>query len=368
MSWQDWETDAMARALALARRGRGAVEPNPMVGAVIVRDGVVRGEGFHRRFGAAHAEVEAIRKARDSARGAEMFVTLEPCSHYGKTPPCTEAIMTAGLKRVVVAMRDPFERVRGRGLAALRKAGIRVETGLLGDDARALNAPYLKLRTTGVPWIVAKYAMTLDGNIAAASGDSRWISCEKSRREVHRLRGLVDAVVVGIETVLADDPLLTARPSGRRTAARVVIDGRARLPLDSQLVKTALDAPLVVAVDSRAPVRRVKALEAAGAHVMALPGEDGVDIAALAGELGRREMTNVMVEGGSKVLGCFFAARLVDEVMVFVAPAFLGQGVRPIAGWRIDEMAAAARLDKLTSRRLDCDLLVRGRVVYAGTT
>lgn len=364
MDWTHREVEVMKRALALAARGRGAVEPNPMVGACIVRNGSVIAEGFHRRFGGAHAEVEAIRKAGKRAHGAEMFVTLEPCSHHAKTPPCADAVIAAGIARVVVAMRDPFEKVPGRGLARLRKAGIRVETGLLGDEIRKLNAPCLKLRTRGVPWLIAKYAMTLDGNIAAASGDSKWISCEKSRREVHRLRGRADAIIVGIETALADDPLLTARPAGKRTAARIVIDSRARLPLDSKLVGTTAEAPVIVACGAGAPARRVKALERSGAEVLCLPGKDGVDVAALAGELGKREMTNVLVEGGARLLGSLFAARLVDEVMVFVAPMMAGEGVRPVSGWAAEALGRSLRLSDVTSRRLDCDVMIRGRVVY----
>jgi len=364
MKWKDWEIAVMKRALALARRGRGAVEPNPLVGACIVRGGEIIGEGVHRRFGGAHAEVEALRKAGKRARGAQMFVTLEPCSHHGKTPPCTDALIAAGVTRVVAAMRDPFAKVRGRGLARLRKAGIRVETGLMGDDARRLNAPYIKLRTQGIPFFIAKYAMTLDGNIAAASGDSKWISCEKSRREVHRLRGRVDAIIVGIETALADDPHLSARPPGKRTAARTVIDSRARLPLGSKLVRTAAEIPLLIASGAGAPARRVAALEAAGAQVLRLPGESGVDLAALAGELGSREMTNVLVEGGSRLLGGFFKARLIDEVMVFVAPILAGEGVRAVSGWAAEAIGRSLRLEDVSSRRLDCDIMIRGRVDY----
>ncbi|MCD6404860.1 MAG: bifunctional diaminohydroxyphosphoribosylaminopyrimidine deaminase/5-amino-6-(5-phosphoribosylamino)uracil reductase RibD, partial [Planctomycetes bacterium] len=324
MKWAPYETEAMGRALALARRGRGAVEPNPMVGAVIVRNGKIIAEGYHHRFGAPHAEVGAIKAAGRRARGAEMFVSLEPCCHYGKTPPCTDAIIAARIARVVVAMKDPFEKVHGKGIARLRSAGVKVETGLFEERARILNAPFIKLRTKALPWVIAKYAMTLDGNIAAASGDSHWISCDESRRKVHRLRGLVDAIVVGAGTALADDPLLTARPPGRRTPARVILDSRARLSVESKLVGTVNEAGLIVAATKAAPARRVKALRAAGAEVIILPGGARIDVVALGRELAAREMTNILVEGGAEVLGSFFAARLVDECVVFVAPTLAG--------------------------------------------
>ena len=229
----------MRRALELAAQGQGAVEPNPMVGCVIARGAEILGEGWHRRFGGAHAEVEALKLAGERARGATVYVTLEPCCHHGKTPPCTRAILDAGVARVVAAMPDPFPQVAGGGLAELRAAGIEVQSGVLEEEARKLNAPYLKLLSTGRPWIIAKWAMTLDGKIATAAGDSRWISCLDSRSIVHQLRGRVDAIVVGRGTAAADDPLLTARPPGPRTAMRIVVDTRASLSPQSQLVRTA---------------------------------------------------------------------------------------------------------------------------------
>src|SRR3954466_722160 len=224
----------MERALALAERGRGAVEPNPLVGAVVVRDGTCVGEGWHQRYGGPHAEVHALAAAAEAARGATLYVTLEPCCHFGKTPPCTDAVLAAGVRRVVASMADPFPRVAGGGLDRLRAAGLEVEVGLLEDEARRLNAPYLKRLTTGLPYVTAKWAMTLDGKTAVASGDSRWISGPRSRALVHELRGRMDAILVGIGTALADDPLLTARPPGPRVACRVVLDGAARLDLASR--------------------------------------------------------------------------------------------------------------------------------------
>jgi diaminohydroxyphosphoribosylaminopyrimidine deaminase/5-amino-6-(5-phosphoribosylamino)uracil reductase len=369
MAWKEHEIAAMKRALALAARGRGSVEPNPMVGAVIVKNGRIIAEGYHKRFGGPHAEINALAAAGRRARGAEMFVTLEPCCHFGKTPPCTKALIEAGIVRVVVAMRDPFAKVAGKGAALLRKAGIAVETGLLGDEARALNAPYIRLQTTGLPYVIAKYAMTLDGDIATASGDSRWVSGEESRRRVHKLRGRVDAIITGVGTAIADDSVLTARPPGRRLATRVILDSRARLPIESKLIRTAREAPLVVAVTQAAPAARVRMLEKAGAEVLlcpVTPGGKGVNAAHLAAELGRRGMTNVLVEGGSKVLGSFFAAKLVSEVEAYIAPKLAGEGLSPVSGWGVGMMAEAVRLEEVSVRRSGRDVVINGRVVYGG--
>ncbi len=242
----------MQRALALAAAGQGFVEPNPMVGCVIARGAEIVGEGRHRRFGGDHAEVEALRLVGPRAAGATLYVTLEPCCHFGKTPPCTGAILAAGVRRVVAAMSDPFPQVAGGGAAELRAAGVEVELGLLEDDARRLNAPYLKLIQRGRPWVIAKWAMTLDGKIATRTGASRWISGAQSRRAVHALRGRMDAIVVGRETALHDDPLLTARPPGPRTPLRIVLDTRASLRNDSQLVRTAHESPVLIAAGSEA--------------------------------------------------------------------------------------------------------------------
>jgi diaminohydroxyphosphoribosylaminopyrimidine deaminase / 5-amino-6-(5-phosphoribosylamino)uracil reductase len=229
------EDQWMRLALDLAEKGRGWVEPNPLVGAVIVRDQQPVGQGWHRRYGEAHAEVNALAEAGELARGATLYVTLEPCCHHGKTPPCTDAVLRAGIRRVVAAMPDPFPQVAGQGAARLQAAGVEVALGLCEAEARRLNAPYLKLLATGRPYVHAKWAMTLDGKIATRTGDSKWISNQASRQRVHALRGLMDAIIAGIGTVLADDPLLTARPPGPRTAVRVVLDSRGRLPATGQL-------------------------------------------------------------------------------------------------------------------------------------
>jgi diaminohydroxyphosphoribosylaminopyrimidine deaminase/5-amino-6-(5-phosphoribosylamino)uracil reductase len=352
----------MSLALSDAEKGRGAVEPNPMVGSVVVRDGKPVGLGHHARFGGAHAEVEALSLAGEAARGSTLFVTLEPCCHHGKTPPCTEAIIRSGVARVVVAMRDPFPRVDGGGMAELRAAGIDVELGLLATPAAELNAPYLKRISTGLPYVTAKWAMTLDGKTAVASGDSQWISCQASRSLVHQLRGRMDAVIVGIGTALADDPLLTARPPGPRTAVRVVLDSRARLPATSRLASTATEVPVLIAVTEDAPADRRRALETAGCEVLVVPKAPGASIPALLEELGRRGMTNLLVEGGGKLMGSFLDGGHIDEVEAYVAPVLEGgaHSYSPARGRGAVAISQAPRLERVVVDTAEGDVRVRG--------
>ncbi|MBI3410942.1 MAG: bifunctional diaminohydroxyphosphoribosylaminopyrimidine deaminase/5-amino-6-(5-phosphoribosylamino)uracil reductase RibD [Planctomycetes bacterium] len=321
----------MRRAFELAERGRGAVEPNPLVGAVLVRDGRIVGEGWHEKFGHAHAEINALAQAGELARGATCYVTLEPCCHHGKTPPCTEALIKAGIARVVAAMPDPFPEVAGQGAAQLRAADIAVEVGLCESEARRQNAPYLMLVNRGRPWVHAKWAMTLDGKIATKTGESKWISNEAARRRVHELRGRMDAVVVGIGTVLADDPLLTARPPGPRTPFRMVLDSLGRLPLSSRLVQTARETPTLVAASTAASEAALGLLHSAGCEVLTLtPERDGrPSVPALLSWMGQKRWTNLLVEGGAQALGAFLDAALIDEAHVFVAPKLFGGAAAP---------------------------------------
>jgi diaminohydroxyphosphoribosylaminopyrimidine deaminase/5-amino-6-(5-phosphoribosylamino)uracil reductase len=363
----------MARALELAARGEGFVEPNPMVGCVVAGPSGVVSEGWHRRFGLAHAEVEALAAVGEQARGATAYVTLEPCCHFGKTPPCTQAIIAAGMGRVVGAMADPFPQVSGRGFAELKAAGIDVEVGLMEGEARRLNAPYIKRVTTGRPWVVAKWAMTLDGKLATRSRDSRWISSPESREIGHHLRGRVDAILIGRGTADADDPLLTARPPGPRTAMRIVLDSRAGLDSKSQLVRTARDVPVLVAAGSDASDSDRSRLSAAGCEVVIVdgPARDGSGelsygerLGQLLDELGRRQMTSVLVEGGSTVLGGFFDARMIDEVHVFIAPKLSGgeKAPSPIGGQGIERMADALSLMDLQVEYVGPDIYLSGRI------
>lgn len=371
MNWTDTDIAMMRRTLELAARGQGAVEPNPMVGCVIVADGKIVGEGWHAKFGDLHAEAAALADAEEQACGATAYVTLEPCCHHGKTPPCSSALIEADVARVVFAMGDPFP--QGGGSAALEAASIEVASGLFEAEARELNRPYLKLVETGRPWIIAKWAITLDGHLATHTGDSQWISCEESRAIVHEIRGRVDAVMVGRGTAEADDPLLTARPvdaqsAGPRIAARIVVDTNASLSLESQLVKTAADVPVIVAAGDTAPEEKVAALTSAGCEVIRCEGDDhAARLTSLLDQLGQRRMTNILVEGGAQLLGSLFDAGCVDEVHAFIAPKMIGgeRAPTPIAGRGVELMSGAARLANPTITQIGVDAYVWGRVERA---
>ena len=333
------DADWMRYAIELAKQGQGYVEPNPMVGCVVVRGGECVGAGYHERFGGPHAEVRAFQSCgAELFEGSTVYVTLEPCSHYGKTPPCVELLLKHRPSRVVVAMSDPFEQVSGAGIRRLREARIETVVGVLEDQARELNAPYLKRIGTGLPWVIAKWAMTLDGAMATLSGDSKWISGEESRKQVHRLRGRVDAILVGSDTVLADDPMLTARLESAdgeviRRATRVVLDRRLRIPLESALVRTARDVPVKVvtiqpqAMDSEG-LKKVEELIKLGVVVegldRSLEGDSKGFLKSALGSIAKQGGTNVLLEGGARVFGGFFEAGLVDQVECYVAPKVLG--------------------------------------------
>lgn len=355
----------MRRALQLAAAGQGYVEPNPMVGCLVVQGAEIIGEGWHRRFGGPHAEVHALAVAGPRAAGSTLYVTLEPCCHFGKTPPCTKAIIAAGVRRVVFAADDPFPQVAGKGAAELRAAGIEVISGVLADEARRLNAAYRKLLAARMPWVIAKWAMTLDGRIATRTGDSRWVSGEASRRVAHELRGRVDGILIGRQTAAVDDPLLTARPSGPRVAARIVLDSQASLSVDSQLVRTAREAPVIVAAAEAAPRDACRPLEDCGCEILPLPGDThAARLTALLAELGRRRMTNLLVEGGAQLLGGLLDARQIDEVHVFVAPKMIGGAAAPgpIAGVGRELLSQAMMLERVEWTRIDDDLHLHGLV------
>ncbi len=360
----------MARALELAARGEGHVEPNPMVGCVIVRDGICLGEGWHQRFGGPHAEIEALKSIQGSAARATMYVTLEPCCHTGKTPPCTEAVLQAGIQRVVVAQVDPFPAVAGRGIQRLRDAGVVVDVGLLEDAARQLNAPYRKLVLQQTPWIIAKWAMTLDGKLASRTGHSQWISSTASRQRAHQLRGRVDAVMVGRGTVAADDPLLTARPAGTRSVTRIVVDSAASLSPESRLVRTCREQPVLVAISPAAASQRRVRLEEAGCEVLLCPGQNAAErLQGLLLELGKRRMTNLLVEGGGQLLGSFWDLGLIDEVHVFVAPKLVGgqSATVPLAGSGRSEIPELPTLRNPRIEILEQDVYISGRIIcHAG--
>ena len=366
-----FDEQLMRRALALARRAEGHVEPNPMVAAVIAAASVngaggdIVAEGWHAAFGGPHAEVAALAAAGTAARGGTLAVTLEPCCHHGKTPPCTAAIIAAGITRVVVGTRDPYPSVNGGGIDALRHAGIEVRVGVCETEARRLIAPFRTLVEQQRPWLIAKWAMSLDGRVATADGESRWISSEASREIVHQLRGRMDGILCGIGTALADDPLLTARPAGPRQPLRIVLDSLARLPLESRLVRTARDVPLLVAMGPAAPADRLRQLEAAGCEVWQSASANHPErLRELLAELGSRRLTNVLVEGGPTVLGSLADAQAIDEVWAFIAPTIIGGAAAPlpIAGVGIASLASASGIEVEQVDHPGGDLFVRGVV------
>ncbi len=355
----------MTLALKLARRGAGYTSPNPMVGAVVVRDGRVVGQGYHRRYGGPHAEVEALRQAGPLAQGATLYVTLEPCNHHGQTPPCTQAVLAAGIARVVIATADPNPRVTGGGAAFLQAQGLQVEMGLLADAGRRLNEAFFKAVTTGRPWVIAKAAASVDGKIATRTKDARWITGPAARGWVHRLRHQVDAILVGVGTVLADDPQLTTRlPRGRgRDPIRIILDSQLRLPLTAQVLHLESAAPTWIACTAAAPPEKIAALRDLGAECLVLPDRRGkVDLEALLHLLGQRRVLSLLVEGGAEIHGAFFDARLVDKFHLFLAPKIIGGRQAPgiLGGEGIATLAEAQQLREVTLRRLGQDLLLTG--------
>jgi diaminohydroxyphosphoribosylaminopyrimidine deaminase / 5-amino-6-(5-phosphoribosylamino)uracil reductase len=365
----------MALALAEAELGRGRTHPNPIVGALVVSDGKVIAAGHHEKAGGPHAEVVALRKAGARARGAELYVTLEPCDHYGRTPPCTQPILASGIRRVVIGSIDPNPLVHGRGIRRLRAGGIAVETGVLRDTCDAANEMWFKFITRKLPWVALKAAVTLDGKLAASSGDSRWVTGPTARLLVHVLRDELDAVLVGIGTALRDDPRLTVRlpargsspagvPRRPRDPVRVVVDSTARLPASARILRQRSSAPTLIACTLRAPPDRVKALQRAGAEIVRCraDGSGQVDLKDLLRRLAGRGLTSVLVEGGAAIHGAFVAKALWDELYLFVAPKLAGRNGLSWAG--LDgprAMSKAPQLRLLDHRRLGDDLLVTAR-------
>jgi diaminohydroxyphosphoribosylaminopyrimidine deaminase/5-amino-6-(5-phosphoribosylamino)uracil reductase len=361
----------MAEAIAEAKKAEGRTRPNPLVGAVLVRDGEIVARGHHKRAGAAHGEVAALQALEGSAEGCELYVNLEPCCHHGRTRPCTDAVIEAGIKRVYIGTLDPFPEVSGMGVEKLRSAGVEVVEGILEDECRRLNEPYLKRITTGLPWVSVKYAMTLDGKIASSTGESAWISSEASRERVHKLRDVHDAILVGTGTLLRDDPRLTCRLDGGRDPVRVVLDARLVAPMDSTVFDPELsDAKTVVVVGPLASAEKREALMARGVEVCEVGIDDDgrLDLRKVLVELGRREIMSVLVEGGSRVLGHLFDHRLVDRVWAFVSPKIIGGAAAPtaVAGRGIESMQDATELERLSIEVIDAhDVLIHGDVPEA---
>ena len=354
----------MARALELARQALGTTSPNPAVGAVLVKDGRVVGEGYTQPPGGPHAEVVAIEQAGDDARGATLYVTLEPCRHFGRTPPCTKAIIDAGVREVRFSFEDPDPHGRGQAARELREAGVEVHAGEGEAEARRINEAYIKQRLTGLPFVIAKWAMSLDGKIAATSGDSRWVSGPETREWSHRLRTQIDAIMVGVRTVLIDDPQLTARPGGvdaPRQPLRIVADSRGRTPVIARVLDGPGRALLATTEASSAAWR--KQMAETGGEVLVLPDVEGrVDVAALLRVLGERQTLSLLVEGGGELLGSFFDGGLVDKVHAIVAPLIIGGRDAPaaVAGRGVEHMTEALRLRDVAVDRLGEDVLVTG--------
>lgn len=349
----------MRRALSLARRGN--TSPNPMVGAVVVKAGQIVGEGYHRKAGEPHAEVMALRRAGDLAKGATVYVSLEPCCHFGRTPPCTKALIEAKVGTVVAAMVDPNPKVAGQGLAELQSEGIKTEVGILEAEARKLNETFIKFITTGTPFVTLKMATTLDGKIATRTGDSKWITCEKSRRLVHGIRAKTDGVMVGIGTVLADDPELTARNTKKiGYPTRIIADSNARTPLEAKILSLP-EGETIIAVTLGASGDKIRKLSEAGARIVIVDELDGrLNLQSLMKSLGEMKITSILIEGGGELAASALSSGIVDKLLVFVAPKIVGgkAAKTPVEGLGIASMADALQYKDLKVRNMGCDILI----------
>ena len=354
-------------ALKLARRGLGWTSPNPMVGAVLVKDGRIIGQGYHRRFGGDHAEINALKSASADPSEATLYVTLEPCCHHGKTPPCVDAIIKNRIKKVVISTLDPNPQVSGKGAKILTEHGIETRVGVLEEECRELNEAHFKLMTTGRPLVTLKFAQTLDGRIATAGGDSRWISSEAFRKMAHRLRAANDAILVGINTVLADNPRLTVRLVRGRNPARVILDSRLRMPLDSEIVKTRDVAPVMIATTAQADKEKPSRLQELGIEILEVQSDEsgGIDLKHLLQVLGQRNISSLLVEGGSKVITSFLRQKLADRVVVAVAPKILGKGVDAVGELGIIRLSQAFKLTFRKVSRAGEDIVIEAEVDHA---
>lgn len=356
----------MIYAMKLAEKGKGFVNPNPLVGAVIVKEDRIIGEGWHEIYGGLHAERNAFKHCKEDPAGATLYVTLEPCCHYGKTPPCTEAIIEHKIGRVVIGMKDPNPLVAGKGIEKLEEAGIRVGMGKIEADLREQNRIFLKYITTGLPWVVMKTAMTLDGKIAAASGDSKWVTGETARLRVQEMRREYMGIMVGIGTVKADDPLLTCRLEGKvRQPVRIIVDSGANISLSSRIVETASEYRTIIAHTERSLPEKLKQLQAKGVETLLCEGKDGhVSLVDLLRRLGGMKIDAVLLEGGGELNEGFIREGLVDEVYAFIAPKIIGgkEAKTPVEGKGIMQMAEAVHLTDVNVEKLGEDFLISGKV------
>lgn len=355
----------MQRTLELAKGGWGRTNPNPLVGAVIVKEGRIIGEGFHKALGCAHAEVEALNHAEEDVEGATLYVSLEPCSHFGRTPPCVQAVIASGIRRVVVAMTDPNPKVSGKGLEMLRDAGIEVVQGVLEAQAFKLNEIFVTYITKQKPFVIMKSAMTLDGKIASFSGDSKWISGEASRRRVHELRDRVAGVMVGIHTVLRDDPQLTTRLEGRagKNPVRIVVDSKGSLPENSKILEPGSGGPVILATtDSMNEEKEYRLTQRGVVMVKCMDSKGSVDLKRLMEELFKREIDSILLEGGGSLNASALSAGIVDKVMFFIAPKILGgqKALTPVEGQGVEQVSDALKLREISVEKVGEDILVEG--------
>jgi diaminohydroxyphosphoribosylaminopyrimidine deaminase/5-amino-6-(5-phosphoribosylamino)uracil reductase len=358
-------TGFMRRALRLARKGAGRTAPNPAVGAVVVRGGRVVGEGYHHAAGLPHAEIEALRRAGSAARGADLYVSLEPCDHRGRTGPCTAAILAAGIARVAFAMEDPNPAVSGRGSMRLRDAGLVVHRGLMEAEARELNRGFCRWVVTGKPFVTLKLAVSLDGQIAAAGGDSRWITGDAARRRVHRMRSTADAVLVGGDTARRDDPVLTARVPGGHDPRRVVLTSRPAELARGKIFRES-GGEVIVACPNGVPERELRGVRDAGGRVLRLPARGGtVRVRDFLAALGSEGVTSLLVEGGGRIAGWLAAEGSIDRYVVFVAPLLLGEGIRAVSGWASRSPTSGPRLVFTSVRRVGTDIEITAEPVHA---
>ena len=358
----------MREALRIAKNAEGRTSPNPLVGAVIVKDGKIIAEGWHRQAGTPHAEIHALNMAGELAKDATLYVTLEPCSHFGRTPPCAKSVIEAGIKRVVASMADPNPRVAGNGFEMLKKAGIEVEVGILADEARKLNEVFIKWIKSGLPFVTMKFASSLDGKIATFSGESQWISDFESRKFTHHLRDINDAILVGVGTILTDNPNLTTRLVEGKNPVRVIADSNARTPLDSNVVVDK-SARTMIAVTENAPLEKVFALKNSGVEIIICGDGEYVDLEFLMQELARREITSVLVEGGGTIHFSMLKAGLVDKIYAFIAPKIIGgeNSLTSVAGMGFEKLSEAVELKDFTAEKLGEDILLSGYVKEAFT-
>lgn len=355
----------MKRALELAELGRGKVAPNPMVGAVIVKAGKIIGEGYHKKYGDNHAEVNAFENATEDVSGATLYVTLEPCAHYGKTPPCAKRIVKEGIKKVVIGVLDPNPLVAGKGVNILKDAGIEVVVGVLEEECRKINEVFMKYIKTSRPFVLMKYAMSLDGKISTATGKSKWISCEKSRRDVHKLRNNLSAIMVGINTVIKDNPMLNCRIEGGNDPIRIIVDSNLRIPLDSKIVNTSNNISTIVATTHKADKDKIKLLEERNVEVIVSKEKDGrVDITSLIDKLGEKKIDSILLEGGSEINFSCLQEGIVDKVRIYIAPKILGgnNAKGAVGGRGVSEMIDSFNIENIDISTIGSDIVVEGYV------